>query len=99
MAGGWPWGGWVSSFSFGLGCQSYNRVSKANDQQKQIRLDAAYKQMAELRSKGYDPAKLSVQQADKILGDNAVENLRPGTPESVRLVCGFYVLSGGQYLR
>jgi len=97
--GGWVAMGWLGVIlSFVLGCQSYNRVSKANDQQKQIRLDAAYKQMAELRSKGYDPAKLSVQQADKILGDNAVESLPPWNTGVSPLGMWFLCSIGGSVL-
>lgn len=96
--------GWVSMallgivFSFVVGCQSYNWVSKANDQQKQIRLNAAYKQMAELRSKGYDPAKLSVQQADKILGYNTIASLPPWDTGNSPFAAWFFCSIGGSAL-
>jgi tetratricopeptide (TPR) repeat protein len=66
MSGGWSTVALIGIIIFFiLGCQQCSRVSAANDQQKQIRLN----QLNSIKSKGYDLNRVTVQQAETILGE------------------------------
>jgi hypothetical protein len=78
MSGGWLAVAWLGVIMFFiLGCQQCGRVSVANAQQRQLRRQTATRLLAELRSKGYDPDKLTIQQADAILGGDQFQRLPP----------------------